>query len=64
MNESGASEDAILAKFLSLIDKHMAEHPESVQPLDPDWLARAQKLVADVPVGDLDEDLGDEAVIP
>lgn len=56
-------DDPVLAAFLDLIDRDMREHPERIRPLSADLIARAEELVGDIEV-DLDEDLGDDVVLP
>jgi antitoxin PrlF len=42
--------DPVLAAFLDLLGSDMAKHPERVQGMPRDLLARIQSLVAGVPV--------------
>lgn len=42
----GSSQDGtVLEAFLAIIERGMAEDPESIQPLSSDLLARAERLV-------------------
>ncbi|MBA2245011.1 MAG: type II toxin-antitoxin system PrlF family antitoxin [Gemmatimonadetes bacterium] len=61
--EEQAGEDAVLAAFLSFIERDMQEHPERIQPLSSEELARVEELVGHLEV-DLDEDLGEDATLP
>jgi hypothetical protein len=54
--DSAAGEDPILGAFLAFIERDMAESPSSIQPLDADLLARAERLV-----GGMDVDLNGRA---
>jgi antitoxin PrlF len=55
--------DPVIDAWLSFIDRDIQEHPEVLRPLDPDLVARMHELTDGVQV-DLDEDLGEDAVIP
>jgi prlF antitoxin for toxin YhaV_toxin len=58
--ESAAPEqDMVLGAYLAFLEREMQKHPELIQPLSPDLLARAEALIGDMEV-DLNEDLGDE----
>jgi hypothetical protein len=60
-DETAASEDdPVLGAYLAFLARDMAAHPERIQPLSADSLARAHELVGHLEV-DLDEDLGDDA---
>lgn len=50
-------DDPVLGAFLSFIERDMVDNPASIQPMSPDLLARAERLVANMQV-DLDEPLG------
>lgn len=50
--ESAVGEDPILGAFLAFVERDMTESPSSIQPLDADLLARAERLV-----GGMDVDL-------
>jgi antitoxin PrlF len=54
-----AETDPILEKFLEFLAQDMADHPQSIQPIQSDLLQRAQALVAGMDV-DLDAPLLDE----
>ncbi len=56
---AAAGEDPVLGAYLSFLERDMEAHPERIQPLSADSLARAQALVGHVEV-DPDEDLGDD----
>lgn len=43
-------DDPVLGAFLSFIERDMIEHPESIQPLSADLLARAKRLVGGMQV--------------
>ena len=52
--DSAVGEDPILGAFLAFVERDMAESPSSIQPLDANLLARAERLV-----GGMDVDLND-----
>lgn len=54
--------DPVLAAFLAFLAKDMEDHPEQIKPLDADLMDRIERLTQGMTV-DLDEDLGDEALI-
>jgi antitoxin PrlF len=56
-------EDPVMLAFLAFLEKEMIRHPELIQPLDENLLARIDKLVGHIEV-DLDEDLGEDAWLP
>jgi antitoxin PrlF len=43
-------EDSVLGTLLSLVGRDMIDHPESIQPLPMDLLARAERLVGGMQV--------------
>lgn len=43
-------EDADLAPFLQVLDDHISAHPEQLQPMTADLVARLDDLVGDVDV--------------
>jgi antitoxin PrlF len=51
--------DPVLGQFLDFLARDMALHPEQLQPLDADLVARAKSLVAGIEV-DLDAALSPE----
>lgn len=51
------SDDPVLGALLSFIERDMIDHPEGVQPLSTDLLARAERLVGGMQVK-LDAPLG------
>ena len=53
--------DPVLGAFLDFLERQMAEHPDRLQPADPEWVARMLKLAQGIPV-DLDEEI--EGPIP
>lgn len=56
-------DDPVLLAYLSFLEQQMVAHPELIQPLDTDLLARMDALVGDIDV-DLTEDFGDDAYLP
>jgi antitoxin PrlF len=54
--------DPVLGAYLAFIERDMQAHPERIQALPADLIARAQELVGHLEV-DLDEDLGDDVSI-
>ncbi len=40
-----AGEDPVLGAFLSFVERDMMEHPDRIEPLSTDLLARAERLV-------------------
>jgi antitoxin PrlF len=55
-------DDPILGAYLAFVERDMAAHPERIQPLSADLLARAHELVGHIEV-DLNEDLGDDVTL-
>jgi len=53
-------EDPVIEKFLAFLAKDMEENPQRIQPIPEDLLRRAQELVADVDIGDINEPLSDD----
>ena len=45
--------DPVMLGFLSFIEKQMVEHPELIEPVDRDQLARIGKLVEGVETDDI-----------
>jgi hypothetical protein len=45
--------DPVMLGFLSFIEKQMTEHPELIEPVDRDQLARIGKLVEGVETDDI-----------
>jgi hypothetical protein len=56
-------DDPVMLAYLAFLEQEMARHPEQIQPLDEELLARIEKLVGHLEV-DLDEDLGEDAYLP
>jgi antitoxin PrlF len=56
-------EDPVVQAYLAFLEQQMIAHPELIQPLDPEVIARARELVEGIEPN-LDEDLGDEAFLP
>jgi antitoxin PrlF len=54
--------DPVLEAYLAFVERDMLAHPERIQAVPADLVARAQDLVGRVEA-DLDEDLGDDAAI-
>ncbi len=44
--------DPVMLGFLSFLEKQMAEHPELIEPIDRDQLARIAKLVEGIETDD------------
>lgn len=57
--DAAAAEDPVLGAYLAFVARDMEKHPERIQPLSADSLARARALVGHIQV-DPDEDLGDD----
>jgi antitoxin PrlF len=55
-------EDPVLGAYLAFLERDMAAHPERIQPLSAELLARAHALVGHIEV-DLNEDLGDDVTL-
>jgi prlF antitoxin for toxin YhaV_toxin len=55
--------DPVLGAYLAFLEQEMIAHPEGIRPLSAEWLERALEVVEGVEV-DLDEDLGDDVVVP
>ncbi|HZG43247.1 MAG TPA: type II toxin-antitoxin system PrlF family antitoxin [Longimicrobium sp.] len=58
-----AEDDPVLLAYLAFLERQMGTHPELIQPLDMDLLARMDALLGDIEV-DLTEDLGPDAHLP
>lgn len=56
-----SEQDPVLAAFLAFLEHDMGKHPERIQPLPPELIARAENLVGHIEV-DWDEDMGEEDV--
>jgi antitoxin PrlF len=54
--------DPVMEAFLAFIAQDMEDHPEKIKPLSASRAKRIAELTKGVVV-DLDEDLGDEALI-
>jgi antitoxin PrlF len=55
-------DDPVLGAYLAFLERDMAAHPERIQPLSAELLARAHELVGHIEV-DLNEDLGDDVTL-
>jgi hypothetical protein len=60
---TGDEDDPVLRAYLAFLEQQMVAHPELIQPLDMDLLARMDALLGDIEV-DLAEDLGPDAHLP
>jgi len=49
-------DDPVVSAFLAFLEKDMLEHPEVIQPVDAQQIARAKFLTADITVTDDDLD--------
>lgn len=61
-DDADEADDPVLGAYLAFVSRELAEHPERIQPLSADSLARARALVGHIQV-DPDEDLGDDVDI-
>ena len=61
--ERPAEDDPVLAAFLAFAERDMREHPERIQPLPSELIARAENLVGHIEV-EWDTDPGDGATLP
>jgi antitoxin PrlF len=55
--------DPVLLAYLAFLERQMVAHPELIQPLDTELLARIDDLVGDMDV-DLAEAFGDDVQFP
>jgi hypothetical protein len=60
--ESRAKADPVMASFLAFLAQDMAQSPQKIQPLTTARKRRIAQLTKGIAV-DLDEDLGDEAML-
>lgn len=60
--ETTPGDDPVLSAYLSFLQRELRAHPERIQPLSADSLARARALVGHIEV-DPDEELGDGLTI-
>jgi antitoxin PrlF len=60
---SDGEDDPVLLAYLAFLEQQMVAHPELIQPLDTDLLARMDALLGEIHV-DLTEDLGPDAQLP
>ena len=60
--ETRAKSDPVMASFLAFLAQDMAQSPQKIQPLSTARKKRIAQLTRGITV-DLDEDLGDEAVL-
>ncbi|MGD0295451.1 MAG: type II toxin-antitoxin system PrlF family antitoxin [Terracidiphilus sp.] len=60
--ESREKADPVMEAFLAFLAKDMEDHPENIKPLSASRAKRIAELTKGVVV-DLDEDLGDEALL-
>ena len=56
-------EETALAPFLRMLDDHISAHPEQLQPMPMDLMARLDDLVGAVDV-DLNAPLAEEEEVP
>jgi antitoxin PrlF len=61
-DEVASEEDPVLRAYLAFLARDMEAHPERIQPLSADSLARAHALVGHLEV-DPNEDLGDDITL-
>ncbi|HEX8244525.1 MAG TPA: type II toxin-antitoxin system PrlF family antitoxin [Longimicrobium sp.] len=61
-DESGPEDDPVVGAYLAFLEREMTAHPDQIQPLSTQSLARAEALVGHLDV-DPEEDLGEEVSI-